>query len=511
MSKKPLFYFKVIVLLLITLISLQFSLIPAYSEPPSLEKVIVAFKTKIKNEDLDLIKKAGGRIKYNYSIITAVAAELPQQAIEPLRNNPRIEHINPDVKVHKLEQTTPWGITKVRAPESWPTATGSSIKVAVIDTGIDYNHPDLAANYKGGYDFVNGDNDPMDDEGHGTHVSGTVAAINNTIGVVGVAPQASIYALKVLDANGEGYISDIIAATDWAVANGMQVINMSLGYDGPFWLSDWEAASNNAYNAGLLLVAAAGNSGKPSGNGNNVEQPALYESVIAVSAIKQDETRASFSSTGPAVELAAPGYNILSTYPNNSYTSYNGTSMASPHVAGAAAVVWQAGSSLTNVQLRQVLKNTARDLGAAGKDNLYGYGLVDTYAAVASVAPSYSITASSLALEQVIAGTNTWPGVDSKNKPFSVTSNIPWLVTAYATSDFTNGALVLDSQSLQMGKSYQTVVSIPKTTPGTEIAEGAAGSSLQPNVYTTLNIPWEREDLVGNSLNTTITYTVMPK
>lgn len=253
---------------------------------------------------------------------------------------------------------------------------GGGVKVAIIDSGIDYIHPDLKTNYVDGYDFVNNDTDPMDDDGHGTHVAGIVAAEDNESGVVGVAPEAKLYALKVLE-GGSGYWDDIIAAIQWSVDNSMQVVNMSLGGTG---ISDVEIACQNAYDEGILLVAAAGNSGNPPGKGDNIIDPAGYASVIALAATDKSDKRARWSSTGPDLELSAPGVAINSTLLGGGYGEKSGTSMASPHVAGSAALVWVANPGWSNNTVRTQLQSTADDLGDS---SLYGNGLVNANAAEA--------------------------------------------------------------------------------------------------------------------------------
>jgi subtilisin family serine protease len=243
-------------------------------------------------------------------------------------------------------------------------------ELAILDTGIDSRHPDLSANCKGGYDFANDDSYPMDDNGHGTHCAGIVAAADNDEGVVGVAPEAHLYAVKVLNSGGSGYWSDVIAGIQWSVNNSMEVISMSFGGG---YSESMEAACDAAYNAGIVVVASAGNSGNPPGKGDNVGYPAGYSSVIAVAATDSSDNRARWSSTGPAVELAAPGVSIYSTYLGGGYATMSGTSMACPHVAGTAALVIASSGG----DVRQCLQATADDLGVAGRDDLYGYGLVD--------------------------------------------------------------------------------------------------------------------------------------
>jgi subtilisin len=261
---------------------------------------------------------------------------------------------------------------------------GAGVKVGVIDTGIDYTHSDLDGNYQGGYDFVNADTDPMDDNGHGTHVAGTIAAEQNGAGVVGVAPAASLYAVKVLDATGSGSYGDVIAGLQWCVDNHMQIASLSLG--GSVGCSTLETACNNAYAAGVLLVASAGNSGTSAGTTDCVTYPAKYASVIAVGATTQTDMRPSWSSTGPAVELVAPGDGIYSTARGGGYATMSGTSMACPHVTGAAALVIASGLASSPQGVRDRLTSTADDLGTLGRDNLYGFGLVDANEAAGVVA-----------------------------------------------------------------------------------------------------------------------------
>jgi subtilisin len=263
----------------------------------------------------DVVRAAGGRVVYSYKIVPAVAAEAGPAIVSLLAANPRVVRIEPDVEVqaYDAELDNTWGVKRILAGNVHDRGNkGSGVKVAIIDSGIDYMHPDLSTNYAGGYDFVNNDNDPMDDNDHGTHVAGTVAARDNDVGVVGVAPEARLYGLKVLNANGSGSFSNIIAALEWCVANGIQVTNNSYGSSTDPGVTV-RTAFDNAAAAGIIHVAAAGNSGNAAGKSNSVGYPARYESVIAVAATDQNNTRASFSSTGPTVELAAPGVGIPST------------------------------------------------------------------------------------------------------------------------------------------------------------------------------------------------------
>ena len=353
--------------------------------PDGLVKVLIGFKEKPGAAQQAMVKGVGGKIKYTYNLIPAIAASVPEVAIEALQKNPNVRYIEPDgiVQAIDAELDDSWGVKHIGAGVVHDSGNkGTGINVAIIDTGIDCGHEDL--NVVGGKSFVWYTTDYNDDNGHGTHVAGIVAALDNGIGVVGVAPAANLYALKALDSNGSGYVSDVAYAIQWATVNKIKVINMSLG--GPYSITLEAACLLAYYTDDLILVAAAGNSGNPPGRGDNVEYPAAYDSVIAVAATDQNDKRARWSSTGPAVELAAPGVGIYSTYIDG-YTTYSGTSMAAPHVAGTAALVWAAYPGWSNVGVRGELEITADDLGDSGRDWLYGYGLVDADEAAGVLPP----------------------------------------------------------------------------------------------------------------------------
>ncbi|MCL7411120.1 MAG: S8 family serine peptidase [Methanosarcinaceae archaeon] len=374
------------------LILLSITVVPAIAAPSDNEKVsvIISFKDK---PDAALVKAHGGDVKQQYTIIPAISADVPAKALYGLSHNPKIDIIELDAKVQAMGEVTPWGIERIQAPAVHTNGIdGAGIKVAIIDTGINYNHPDLKDNYIKGYDFVNGDGDPMDDAGHGTHVAGTVGAIDNDIGVIGAAPGVDLYALKVLGADGSGSYSNIISAIQWAVDNKMDVASMSLG--GSFNLKALENACNKAYANGVVIVAAAGNDGR-----QKVSYPAAYRSVIAVAATDNNDVRARFSNYGSQIELSAPGVDINSTTVGGGYSgnTWDGTSMATPHVTGAVALLLTTSVPIgydTNnnnqwdpAEVRLRLQDTATDLGADGKDNYYGYGLINAAAAVEFTSP----------------------------------------------------------------------------------------------------------------------------
>jgi len=418
-------------LCLILCISMTFSLAMtphAKSEVP----VIVVFKEK---PDSDLIKAHGGKIKYQFSIIPAIACSFPSDVIDVLKKNPKVAYVELDGKVKALGEVLPWGVDRIDAEKVWDSdgdlvvdegANAGSVKVAVIDTGIDYDHPDLADNVKGGVSFVDYTSNYMDDNGHGTHVAGIIAAVDNDEGVIGVAPKVLLYAVKVLDSEGSGYVSDVIAGINWAVENGMQIISMSLGTNTDY--DSLRQACDNAYNAGVLLVAAAGNDASRFTvrfGIDTIDYPARYDSVIAVGAINQEDERPSWSSTGPELELAAPGVDIYSTYLDNTYATLSGTSMACPHVTGVAALIFA--SNIAEVapdydqdgdgawdasEVRAWLQATAEDLGDPGKDELYGYGLVDAArAAGVEIKPlpkSMHVESIDMSTETIGRGPFTW-------------------------------------------------------------------------------------------------------
>lgn len=325
----------------------------------------------------------GGRVLYIFKRFPYAVIEIPEDRIEVLTENSAVSECFPDGEVHALEQSLPWGVDRIDAEQVHSNygITGFGVKVAVVDTGIDTGHPDLKI--YGGKSFITSSYN--DDNGHGTHVAGTIAALDNGEGVIGVAPDAWLYSLKVLDSSGSGLWSNVAAAIEWCIDNQMDIISMSLG--GTSGDSLIKAAVAEAYLAGILLVAAAGNSGNSDGSGDNVLYPAKYPEVIAVAATDQKDGRAPFSSTGPDVELAAPGMSIPSTYLGSTYKTLNGTSMAAPHVSGLAALIKCANRSMTPEEIRTKMTETALDLDTPGRDPFFGFGLVKAPDAVEEPGP----------------------------------------------------------------------------------------------------------------------------
>ena len=469
------------------------------------ERVMIKFRPGAAGGAEAAVKAAGGRIHLRLARQGVIAVSVPSTALAGLRNNPNIEYVEADVIRRPLGQVQPYGIGRVQAPQAWSVgAEGAGIKVCIIDSGINAAHEDFAGIAMTGHASA-GQSWNTDSCGHGTHVAGTIAAANNSVGVVGVSPgKVSLHIVKVFDGAscGWSYASTLVDAANRCADAGARVINMSLG--GGAASTTERTAFDNLNANGVLSIAAAGNDGN-----NRLSYPASYDSVMSVAATDSNNAKASFSQYNSQVEIAAPGVGILSTYPfrdaalgvggvgyiaaalegsmqgtasgalvngglcdvagswagkvvlcergvigfvdkvrnvaagggvaavvyNNApggftgtlgtgvtstipgmslsqedgqflvgnrlgtsadastvlesnasgYSYLDGTSMATPHVAGAAAVVWSANPGATNAQVRDALNSTALDLGAAGRDVNFGYGLIRTYEAVAKI------------------------------------------------------------------------------------------------------------------------------
>lgn len=360
--------------------------------------VIIGFKDKVDMVREDSLKSKGFKIKRSLKEINAVSVRVYKSTLDQLSTDPNVAYIVPNEKILKIAgDIIPWGISKINAPLVYNTYNGSGIVVAILDTGIDYNHEDLLGKYipANSYDYVNIDNDPMDDNGHGTHVAGTIGANNNSIGVIGVAPGVQILAMKMLDASGSGYLADGVSAIMDATNDGAKIISMSWGWSGSDY-APMKSAIQFANSKGVLLVAAAGNSGN-----SNIIYPAAYPEVIAVTATDGNDKLASFSSYGPKAEISAPGVDVYSTVPTGTcmlcsptgYNTLSGTSMATPHVSGAAAVLWQEHPTFSNTEIRNLLDTYAKDLGTPGRDSYFGFGRLDVYSSsIATLPPTPTIT-----------------------------------------------------------------------------------------------------------------------
>ena len=325
-------------------------------------------------------------------LISSLARELRsdlQADISPMVLEQRIERIVKDYSQADDEAAImaadyiTYGLRMIFAPHAWRYTKGLNARVAVVDTGIARRHTDLRV--YGGASFVPGVTSWNDDQGHGTHVAGTIAALANGRGVVGVAPQARLYAVKVLNSHGRGMTSWILNGLTACYRARMHIVNLSLGsiantHNPNIYSHAYERAGRLLRSRGILAVAAAGNSGRTSKP--YVGNPARCPSFMAVAAVDSRRRRAAFSSYGPQVEIAAPGVGVWSTTHNGGYGQNSGTSMAAPHVSGTAALSKSRRPYWSGTHIRNRMKSTASDLGSPGRDPFYGFGLVNAFRSV---------------------------------------------------------------------------------------------------------------------------------
>ncbi len=340
------------------------------------QKYMIKYRSK--TDMVSTIGKMNGEVKTSIDNLGIVSAVLPISEVSLLKEDPNVEYIEIDHPRYTMTESVPFGIELVQAPEV-SAANVANQKVCVIDTGYDITHIDLPSSGVTGDDF-GAATGPWNTDGdrHGTHVTGTVAAIGgNDEGVVGVVPTGSmpLHIVKIFDDDGEfTSASSLVRAVNDCMQAGATVISMSLG--GPGSSTSENNVFENAYAQGILSVAAAGNDGDSS-----LSYPASYDNVISVAAIDSSRNHASYSQANFQVELAAPGTGVQSTTPGNQYSFFTGTSMATPHVSGVAALVWSNYPQCTNQQIRNALAATAEDQGTAGRDNFYGVGIVQAKAA----------------------------------------------------------------------------------------------------------------------------------
>lgn len=367
------------------------------SAAEGVSRVIVKFKEgHVSASNMkSTVAASKGTVKHEIFGTNAVAIEVPTNAIQGLKNNPNVEYVEEDHIRYPFAITTPstgnpylsgqsvpYGIKQVQADLLPDTYVGNR-KVCIIDSGIDRAHEDLtgnAANMTGQYDSGTG-NWYTDQNSHGTHVAGTIAAVNNSgVGVVGVSSnrRLKLHIVKVFGASGWAYSSTLASAANQCASAGANVISMSLG--GPSYNSTENSTFANLASRGILNVAAAGNAGNTS-----ISYPAGYSSVMSIAAINEYKQWATFSQYNSKVELAGPGVSVYSTVPlavkGTKYAAYSGTSMATPHVAAVAALVWSYYPSCTGAQIRTTLGKSAQDLGTVGRDTKFGFGLVQAKAA----------------------------------------------------------------------------------------------------------------------------------
>lgn len=451
--------------------------------------------------------KSSARAKSIESLLSAQSLELLEQIhglgilrlsvplgrelekIEALRRNPLIEYAEPNYIAHVAlipddhYYSTQWALIKIQAPRAWDITTGdSNIVIAILDTGVDLDHPDVAAKIWSnpneipgngldddgngfiddvrGWDFVNGDNVPQDDHGHGTHVGGIAAAeTNNSLGIAGLSWGARIMAVKVLNEEGEGTYFDVAQGIKYTADQGAKIVNLSLA--GSDYSSVLKDAVTYAHSTACILVAAVGNDNGP------VEYPAKFPVVVAVAATNASDERAYFSNYGPEVDVAAPGVSIWSTLWNDTYGYRHGTSQAVPHVSGLAALIWSVNPTLTQDEVKSIIEQAAVDRGELGRDNYYGHGRIDVNAAVRATTHYLQISPSSLLFlvddeadppAQVV----TNPSTDSST--WRATGGADWLsITGPAGNTPSWIAVSVDRGALSDYGAYTTTITVTST------------------------------------------------
>ncbi|MEO1008560.1 MAG: S8 family serine peptidase [Planctomycetota bacterium] len=353
-------------------------------EVEQMADVLIEFATTPTPADIALVESVGGRVITAWTVAPGLHAEIPFGSdVDLFTLSDRVVGIelNATGEWH-TEYDATWGVSRINGEAVHAAGQkGTGVGVAVLDSGLRATHEDIAANFVFGYDFEIDSPDFSDPFSHGTHTSGTVGAALNGTGVVGAAPEADLYMLKI----GTFFpsTSGTINALQYVLDNDIPVTTNSYGLGGGSRLV--EDAFQATWDNGTIHFASSGN-----GGGGSVSIPARYDTVIAVGATDDRDRRAGFSQGGPDLELVAPGVDVLSTTSNSdsSYDEFSGTSMASPHAAGVAALVIAAGitdengNGRINDEIRQRLIDTAIDLGATGKDNDFGYGLVNAEAAI---------------------------------------------------------------------------------------------------------------------------------
>lgn len=349
--------------------------------PGATDTAIAALNARYGVRQLDRIDRLDVRV------LSTPKGRSVQELVKAYTANPNVVFAEPDYVVkatltpNDTYYSNQWGLPKISMPGAWDTTTGSSsVTIAVVDTGVESSHADLQGRVVGGYDYVNSDSDPSDDNGHGTMCAGVAAAnTNNAKGVAGMDWGARLLAVKVLDSSGSGYTSNVAKGITYSADNGAHIISMSLGASSGS--STLKSAVDYAYGKGSLLVAASGNNGT-----NAVSYPAAYSSVMAIGATDSNDVLASFSNYGAAQDVVAPGVSIATTKLGSSYAYFSGTSASTPFVAGLAGLILSKNPGLTNADVAAAIRAGAVDLGPSGWDEKYGWGRIDAAKALAAVA-----------------------------------------------------------------------------------------------------------------------------
>jgi subtilisin family serine protease len=431
--------------------------------------------------DGDVRATKPSRVNPHRSVVVARGGTAAQVAAR-LQRDPRVASVVPDavgratdwpedpaaVPTDELWDKWQGDMRRIGMPSAWSITTGSTdVVVAILDTGYDRTHEDLeSVPLTSRRNIRNGTRNVTDGYGHGTHVAGTIAAAtNNGLGVASMAPGVTLMPVKVLDSNGQGYWSDFLDGVDWAVAHGADIVNMSLGsYLSPTQIANWQPTFTAAWEAGTMVVAAAGNN-----DNSTLFYPASFANVLSVSATTNDDVKASFSSFGSAVDVSAPGSFIASTYRNNTYYAMSGTSMATPHVAGLAALIRSLHPEFTPREVETAIKATALDLGNAGWDKYFGHGRIQPPLALAWLPPDTTAPVATLAgptpgkddvpetVHPRVAFDEPVTGVDETSVRISTAAGI-WLDAAVTYDAATLAATIEPAVTLASNTTYRVVV-----------------------------------------------------
>ncbi|AZV44522.1 S8 family serine peptidase [Peribacillus asahii] len=441
-------------ILVVSFLSILQSGSEVYAEETDIGQVIVKYKPDEEMVTLDVPAK-----KSTANFI----AELEEQ--------PNVEAVEPNYVITRSATasdpyyTRQWYHQVVGIEDAWDVTTGSSeVVVAILDDGLDINHQEFKNRIIAPYDVVLDSKLEITAGEHGTHIAGIIAgSINNDYGGAGIAPNVKIMPINVFDGENARH-SDVITAIDYAIKQGADIINLSLGGTDPSAL--FNEAIQRAHKAGLLIIAASGNDGK-----NIYDYPASYDHVIGVSATDRSDKIARYSNYGSTIDLAAPGTSIYSTLPYNTYGYMTGTSMATPIVAGVAALVWSINPSLTNEQIEQQLYRTSFDLGVEGKDRYYGYGRIDAKKAVA-VIPAVEQKQVILTIDEIVDSATIVKGRVS-------TSIVDGRVTIYTDQEILATANLVNQNTF--------AVKIPKQRAGTVLHIEIDQPNVEPVTLTVID------------------------
>ncbi len=452
-----------------------------------------------------LLSAHGGEETRTIPGVETRVVEVPRQTalklLQVLKNRREVEYAEPDAPAHAFATTndpyfangSQWYLSKIQAPTAWDLTTGApGVIVAVLDSGVRASHPDLAGKVLAGRDFIDGDSNPTDENGHGTAVAGLIgAATGNGMGMASVAWKTSILPVRVLGKDGSGSHSGIAEGIVWATDQGANVINLSLGGTGSS--STLQNAINYAWSKGVVIVAAAGN------NGDSVPcYPAACTNVVAVSATNSSDARTDWSNYGSYVDIAAPGANILTLSGSSGYAAMDGTSFSSPVTAGVVALMRAANPTLSNANLVNALLANADDLGASGKDYDFGHGRVNArraVAAVGSAASAVDVTAPAVTIHSPSAG-STVSGVVGVNVSSSDNTGVIRLElhiggSLYARSSSSSATFTwntgnfLDGTYLLEARAYDAANNVTSSSRSVTVRNSPATDSIAPVVSIT--------------------------